>query len=331
MINTPLISIIIPVYNVEKYLSDCLDSLISNYTNELNNDFEIILINDGSTDNSELVCKRYSLKYNFVKLYSQNNHGLSAARNLGIKKSKGQYLIFIDSDDLVISNFISIVISLINYTNSDLIFFKFRKVPDSFKFENIEAKKFMTNLVKSISKQEAMYDLTSSDWENLTWNKIYKKNLFDNIEFPVGKRYEDIFTTYKLVNLAHKIDIFNEQLYYYRQRMGSIQHEANKNKAFLSLCDCIEARMKQLVFFKKNNFKKAYESAEIPLLKNCIGYITLTDINNYLDKKNFIEVNSFLKSFDLKNGLTLNQIIFLYLFKHNRKILKFLIKIKNIL
>ena len=121
-----MISVIIPVYNTEKYLRRCIDSVLASYYR----DFEILLINDGSTDKSADICREYSLKDNRIKVFHQKNQGVSAARNQGINKAIGEWLIFVDSDDYITKDFLS-VISCDRYKNIDFLLFDFIKSTDS--------------------------------------------------------------------------------------------------------------------------------------------------------------------------------------------------------
>src|SRR5690606_35981737 len=127
-----LISTIIPVYNTAKFLCRCLDSLIAAQPDELEN--EIILVNDGSTDNSLTLCQQYADKYNCIKVYSQNNQGPSAARNLGIKMAQGKWITFVDSDDWVDANYFSLIINYIdNYPTVDVFVYNYYKSYDTHK------------------------------------------------------------------------------------------------------------------------------------------------------------------------------------------------------
>ena len=117
----PLISIIVPVYNVESYLKRCIESIL----NQTFRDFELILVNDGSTDNSEIICKEYALKDERIKYFYQRNKGVSEARNKGIDNSSGEYIQFIDSDDYVDENFLEIVVNRFKRDNSDIVFIGF--------------------------------------------------------------------------------------------------------------------------------------------------------------------------------------------------------------
>lgn len=215
-----LISIIVPVYNVEDYVRKCLDSII----NQTYKNIEIIIVNDGSTDNSLKICKEYSKKDNRIILIDQNNQGLSSARNNGIKKSHGQYIGFVDSDDVISPYMYEYLykaikednsnISICDYTNFDKKEPSFDKEYTNYKLTNIEA------------LQELMIDKKIT---NYAVNKLYLKSLFDDIEYPIGKKFEDIATTYKLFKKSQVISFVDCKLYGYYQREGSITKKYNKD------------------------------------------------------------------------------------------------------
>lgn len=260
------LSIIIPVYNVKKYLDNCIMNLINN--NYLNK-YEIILVDDGSTDGSGRLCDVYANEYSMVKVFHQNNRGQSYARNFGISKSRGKWITFIDSDDIVISDYINLIMSLITHCTFDVIMFKYEIFSED-KRSSSEKKKFDISQVMKINKDKAMFYLTlDQDWGNYLWNKIYKRSLFEYISLPVNQKYEDIATLYKVIDKAHTVCVYNEVLYFYRQRQNSTVHSRNREY----LIDEIRARQAQLLYFKKHNYQAAYKMANHFLLFSYIGYI----------------------------------------------------------
>ena len=222
-----LISIIVPVYNVEKYLRECLDSIL----NQTYKNIEVIVINDGSTDNSRNICDEYQKKDNRLKVINQKNCGLSATRNKGIKESRGKYLSFIDSDDVINHNMIELLHKELIKNKCDIAICKFNYFTNKFKEKNKEYKIEILNqdqFLKSL--------LIDKEIASQACNKLYKKGLFNNIKYPLGKIYEDIGTTYKLGLQANKIIYLNIELYGYRQRNNSYVNNLKKT----SLIDYIE-------------------------------------------------------------------------------------------
>ena len=208
-----LVSVIIPIYNVEKYLEECIESLIAqDYPN-----IEIILIDDGSTDKSKEICKLYSKKYSNIETYHKENGGLADARNYGIKKANGKYICFIDSDDFVKSDYISSMYNNLKKHNVQISACGYSHYYSDKKIIN----KNFRNIAKKYDKDEAQIYLNLIGYFNVAaWNKLYDKNLFNDIEFPKGKKSEDMFIMYKLVEKAGSIYYSSDEKYLYRQREG---------------------------------------------------------------------------------------------------------------
>lgn len=250
------LSIIIPVYNVEKYLDQCLQSII---TNRVEIDYEIILIDDGSTDRSGIICDKYQKRYEQIKVFHNRNMGLSSARNYGLRKATGEWISFIDSDDIVSPYYLSCISKLLLHDKFiDVFLFRFKEF---YHQKDIVMTEFKGVPPALIDKNEAMYLLTTEDWGNYAWNKFYKKSLFNNIQFPISKNYEDIATTYKVFEQANSFAIIDMPLYYYRQRLGSLVHPKSIDKYITTFSDSLSAREKQIDFFTKNNYVKARNNA----------------------------------------------------------------------
>ena len=178
-----LVSIIVPVYNVEKYLSKCIEILINQtYTN-----IEILLINDGSTDNSKKICEQFKEKDSRIKLINKENGGLSDARNKGLQEAIGKYIAFVDSDDYVEKNYIETLYSLITKFNSEIAIADFRVIKGAKKIKEDETKEYC------ITPEKAIEEMLYSDFYYISaCSKLYKKELFENVEFPKGKMFEDV-------------------------------------------------------------------------------------------------------------------------------------------
>ena len=265
--NLPLISVIVPIYNVDKYLTRCINSIVSNtYTN-----LEILLINDGSTDNSLNICNSFLSKDSRIKIYSKKNGGLSSARNLGIDKSTGKYISFIDSDDYISENFYEYLYNLIQKYNGDVSYitmFKTNNETDLLLKEEFKNNK-VDEKIDILNKEEALERFHSFTYEYcltsvVSVNKLYKKELFNNIYFPLNKLHEDEFTTYRAIANANKIIYSNMPLYAYFQRSNSIMN----NSFNIKRLDALEAYDNYVSFFKEN---KLYDIAS----KACIRYFTL--------------------------------------------------------
>lgn len=222
-----LVSIIVPYYNVEEYIRQCLDSiLIQTYTN-----IEIILIDDGSTDGSGHIVNKYARRDSRIKVFYQANKGLSAARNLGLDNATGDYILFVDSDDFVEKDFVKIALMEIISHNVEIATFGYNLIMPH---DGIIIKK-NTCMSKALSKEEAIKELLvlKDVVYNYVWNKIYHRDIFKDIRFPIGRTYEDISVMYKLFDLV-RTDIYvsDKILYNYRRlRVGSITSNSRTSSA----------------------------------------------------------------------------------------------------
>ena len=223
----PLISIIVPVYNTEKYLEKCIESVL----NQSFQDYEIILINDGSTDRSESICKQFAARDPRIILLSQSNKGLSEARNAGLRIVRGTYITGIDSDDWVKPDYLQTLFDIITEYGADIA------VSNYFEDHQEEIVAFDSNdgTVSIYNSEEALTLLfINRDIRDHFWGKLYRKELFDDIIFPVGRYYEDIFIMYKLFTKCHCIVKINHLTYGYVQRsnsiLGSIRNIEKKTK-----------------------------------------------------------------------------------------------------
>lgn len=214
----PRLSVIIPIYNAEKSLEKCLNSLI----NQSFEDIEIICINDGSNDNSLSILEKYAAKEKNVKIFSQKNQGVSAARNLGISKAVGEYILFCDADDTYKPNLCSTVISMIDKENRDVI---------AFGHENYVDKKLKNSDFKNITKIKKKNTL--KNWLNLqvyVWEKAFKRSFIEkhNIKFPVGiKNAEDLIFCLLTYFSGAQYSLIECALYEYQQEQDGISTFSN--------------------------------------------------------------------------------------------------------
>ncbi|WP_418934934.1 glycosyltransferase family 2 protein [Haemophilus sp.] len=209
-----LISIIVPVYNVEQYLEKCVDSIINQtYTN-----IEIILVDDGSTDSSGFLCDSLAKKDPRISVYHKENGGLSSARNFGIEKAHGAYLGFIDSDDYIDPDMYETLYNLIKKDNSDVAMCGLYNI-----YANNRDKQVDRIDTLLVDKEEAIKIVLDGKLTTISAvNKLYKKDIFNNLKYDVGKFYEDAFIIVRLLEQCNKISITNERKYYYYHRSSSI-------------------------------------------------------------------------------------------------------------
>lgn len=209
-----LISIIVPVYKVEKYLKKCLDSII----NQTYKNLEIIIVDDGSPDGCPNICDEYSKKDDRIKVIHQKNMGLSIARNNGIKLATGEYIGFVDSDDFIEPTMYEDLYNAIIKNNAQMSICNFNVITNKDKYKRND---YPEN--KTYDKMEILKEiLLDKNIQSYAWNKLYKKELFDAIQYPAGKKYEDIGTTFYLAEKCDKIQLIGKAEYNYINRNDSI-------------------------------------------------------------------------------------------------------------
>lgn len=237
--NNPLISVIVPIYNVERYLKICIDSIV----NQTYSNLEIILVDDGSPDKCPEICDEYAERDNRIKVIHQENGGLSAARNSGIDVAHGDFLTFIDSDDLVANNYVELLYNGLIKFDADIsiaTFCTFTK-EDELKI-SWKALSFAEKTKEECFRQYGSLKAEFSMPFISACNKLYKKDLFVSIRFPIAKLYEDAFTTYKLLDKAKKIVFTSTHLYFYRLNPQSILGQSFREK-HLEMVDAFRCGM----------------------------------------------------------------------------------------
>lgn len=228
MNEVPLISIIIPIYNVEEYLVKCIDSVVKQtYAN-----IEIFLVEDGSPDSCGLICDKYARLDSRIKVIHKKNGGLSDARNVALDCATGEYIVFVDSDDYVNENYIKNLYDLVTKYSVNMavtlpIEFIEGTIPISYPKKNAE---------KKLLKAEALVNmLTQKDFDNNAWAKIYHSSLFKDVRYPVGLIYEDVPTTYKLILASSGVAFSSQKDYFYLLRKNSIEGSPFSDKKYESI------------------------------------------------------------------------------------------------
>lgn len=213
-----LISVIIPVYNAGKHLSKCIDSFIGQSYSH----FELLLVDDGSTDDSREICNIYSTKDQRIHLLTKNNGGASSARNFGLDHIRGEYVVFADSDDFVSPDYLNNMYLAAISGNYDIVQCDHIDISDaSYKPVSL---KYQSKDVKEITKVQALNNMV---YKVCIWGKIYRAILFKQFRFPEGIVYEDDASYYKLVYFSKKIAVIHEVLYYYFLSENSVMRGKN--------------------------------------------------------------------------------------------------------
>ena len=279
---TIMVSIIVPIYNVEEYLEECLESIRNQtYTN-----IEVILVNDGSTDGSIEICERFCQQDNRFKLLTQENQGLSAARNRGVKESIGEYIMFVDSDDVVKENIVEVLFFYMN-SDVDIVECQITRCKDElvenkptsimFKGESTEA------ILKSIEFKEVKF---------CAFTKLYRRELVEKVPFLEGYIYEDVYTGMNYLKYIRKMVAVDLKGYYYRVRPNSIMTKSFNEKNL----DIFPIGKKLIESFDDNEYL-------LPYIGYFIFYLSLshyqrdgiTKVSPYFDMyENFIRDCAFL-------------------------------------
>mgnify|MGYP003311145993 CR=1 FL=1 len=289
-----LISIIVPVYKVEKYLNRCVESILT----QTFADFELILVDDGSPDHCGVICDEYARKDSRVVVIHQENGGLSAARNTGIDwsdvNSDSEWLTFIDSDDWIHPEYLQHLLEAATSFHADISACLFAATTDE---------RYNTVLADTVNSDVfSMEDFYCMKKKGITaisaWAKLYKKELFKNIRFPVGIINEDLFTTHKVLFLCDNIALVDERMYYYYMSPGSIMRSCWTPRRLFEFTGYDEL----LVFLKDNQYMQAWEITVYRYIcrvaEQCVE----------LSQQNTMEYRRFLKKMRIK----LRRMVFQY-------------------
>lgn len=266
-----LISVIIPIYNVEKYLNRCIESVVTQSYKNL----EIILVDDGSSDRCPEMCDEWMKRDKRIKVIHKKNGGLSDARNAGMKIAIGKYVSFIDSDDWIENKFFEILMDTINRYQCDVVGCRYRKTTDMKQTKNIITETICYNCITAIAA------LIDNKIEQVVWNKVYKKDMIKDILFEKGKYHEDEFWSYQVLGRIHKYVEVDYIGYNYFIRSNSIMGK----KYSLNRLDAIEAKVYRQVYLEKN-FPELALKGKINLLFSCLyqGQLSLKELKK--DEKN---------------------------------------------
>ena len=284
-----LITVIIPVYNVERYIIKCIDSVIfQTYTN-----LEILLIDDGSTDESGKICDTYVKKDKRIKVSHKTNGGLSSARNCGLNHATGEYIAFIDSDDFVKNNFIQTLYERIIIEKSDIAVCNFDYVDEN------------GNIVPEyplIAADEKQLLNKKQFWESfflhgavnvVAWNKLYKKSIFDSVRYFEGHIHEDVFIIPEIIEQVKWISFVKESLYCYLKRDNSIVGKVKTTNTFD--IDKIYADLTLAEYFENNGYFEIFSHHMLDLFIDITKHVC----KSKLTKKQKIEFRQFHKRFSI--------------------------------
>lgn len=245
MTNMPLVSVIVPVYNVEKYLTRCIDSIIGQTYRNL----EIVLVDDGSPDNSPAICDEYAQKDSRITVIHKENGGAASARNAGLEIIKGEYVFFLDGDDFIHYQCIDKLNEIAAANQCDIVQCDFEKGTADV-FSSVEKK-------YSLAFYNCEQALSGFRYKTIVWGKLLKRKMLEEVRFPEGKIYEDEAVYYRFTYCAARIAITDEKLYYYFQSANSVmRNDAKETKEYFT--DILEER---IAFFEEKNEQKLVRSS----------------------------------------------------------------------
>lgn len=249
-----MISMIIPVYNVEKYLERCLESVFA----QTYSDYEVVLVDDGSSDHSGELCDALAKRDARVRVIHKDNGGLSSARNTGLEAADGEYITFVDSDDVIHPYYLEKLWQACEETDADIAMgrlTRFKEKEALFKEPNSEGtlvvKTGVETLYSYFDKKNEVADFVSACC------KLYKRKLFDEIRFPERRLFEDEFTTYRLYYKAQKVSISSDILYYYYVNDSGI----TRNLTLMKRCDEYDAQWERIKFFQEHQLTDLWKLA----------------------------------------------------------------------
>ena len=311
------VSVIVPVYNVEDYLEKCLDSLV----NQTLKDIEIIVINDGSPDNSQKIIDKYAKKYKNIEAFTKENGGLSDARNFGIKKAKGEYIAFLDSDDYVLEDMYEKMYKKAKSGNFDMVVCDLNYI-----YEDKEVRASSNIHEDTTNIKKVMLNLYPA-----AWNKIFKRKLFDNkIEFKKGVWFEDVEFIYRLLPYVKNIGVVNEPFNQYVQREGSITNTVDRR-----IYHYIDNWNGIVDFYKENDlYEKYYKELEYSYVRYIYAtFIKQSSKYNYNDYLEAVDeaIKNVKKVFPKyrKNTYFYRNIKGIYLLLFNKSLAKIFYKLKH--
>ena len=246
--NRPEISVIVPVYRVEKYLNDCIDSILA----QTFADFELILVDDGSPDNCPALCDAAAARDSRIRVIHQKNRGLSGARNAGLDAAEGEWIAFVDSDDMLLPQALEKAHSTAEKTGADVVLYGFAFTDENGKvYEGWDT----TQYDEVIPQQEIYNRLVIGMYQSMC-NKLFRRELFDGLRLPEGKKFEDTYTAPRIYERVQKMASIPESLYQYRQVPESIMHSSYSVKTL----DRVEACYQMFLGMYRHNAETLCEA-----------------------------------------------------------------------
>ena len=281
------VSLIIPVYNVRDYLRKCLDSVAA----QTYQDLEVIIVNDGSTDDSPIILQEYAVKYDHFSVYTIENRGLGGARNYGMEQATGDYILFLDSDDYITPNCVEVLVAAAEKTDSDIVVANCYDVREDGSVLLAYRNEYQNAVTSLAQEPQILFNRACA------WGKLYKRELLQGFAYVSRVWYEDMRLTHKLYLHAKKIAYVDDFLVYYVQRAGSIMNSGNCRRN-LEIIDALEDL---LGYFREQG---AYETYRNELEFLVIEHVAVAGISRVVmtkgkERRSVIrKLRAYLKTFD---------------------------------
>lgn len=275
----PNISVVIPMYNAGRYVEKCLESII----NQTYQDIEVIIVNDGSTDNSKEICEKYVQKDNRITLINTENRGAGSARNTGLEKAQGEYISFIDSDDYICNDYFERLYNMLQLSKADIAIGRYQRISEH------ETMQFVNSgEIKERTSREELLELYGEDEDRyinavLVTNKLFRRSLFgDDIRYPIRRLIDDEFIIYKLIDKSNKIVYTDDVMYAYVQSDSSVMRTNFKEQR---VYDTIDVYDEVYSFFKEKADEELNRKIMIRYLSYCIELAWKTSKSEIIDDK----------------------------------------------
>ncbi|MCI5650517.1 MAG: glycosyltransferase [Fusicatenibacter sp.] len=279
-----MVSIIVPVYNIEKYLDDCIDSILKQVYQKI----EVVLVDDGSDDGSSEKCDEWKKRDGRIKVIHQKNQGLSAARNAGIKEAEGEYILLVDGDDVIHPQMVELLLDIVIKHGCKIAFCEYEKFSDTTEIEKQRKERQAAFHVEIVSSEEYLIKLLCYKVRDVVWNGLYHRDIVLQNKFIIGKRNEDVWWKYLAIDAADEIASISNSLYYYRQREGSIMSTFCGLKVF----DDLEGRY----------YRAAYIADKYPALKTlAFSEVIAACMNFYIYTQKYLSGKEQMQGFNMIN------------------------------
>ena len=320
----PLLSVIVPCYSVEKYVDKCISSIV----NQTYSNLEILLIDDGSIDNTGKLCDIWQERDSRIRVIHKQNEGASYARKTGVENATAEYVTFVDADDWIDADMYSDMMKALLSTNSDIAQCGVCKVFEDGRIEHHDSE-YKTDMFEVVGHTEGVLLIVEDEkWHSWMCNKLFRKQLFDHVEFPKGRGLADDFISLYLFHQALQSVYLHNEYYFYFQRSGSIINPQNIEAEIKNDYDFSNALYERYLFINQHpEYHKVLPLIQRKTIYHSIRFLRKTTIHpQYISKGNFTDIVGQLRTIPFPKGEKLQRSlkIELYLLKISPKLYKFL-------